>query len=269
MVTFKAATCPACAGALQVPDNRSTIKCMYCGVNVIVREAIHAAAVGNIQNWLMLANTAAVSGNYQEAYSYFTRILEVDSDCIDAWLGKGEAAARLSAPQYSRIPEMCANVATAVELVNSENEAAVKARAAESIYRCSGIYYQLIRQRIQRNISSDAAWGEFMHQSGEILTGLEKAYKYTPKDKRIIEGIILVCKDLLTGGAYYDPYMRDHKKRPMLRTRAVPGDYAVRVNRTLAHYAGALRELTPAPPPGHTSSAEPSAYDALATYLSS
>ena len=43
-MTFKAATCPSCGGALQVPDDRATVKCMYCGVDVIVREAIQLAA---------------------------------------------------------------------------------------------------------------------------------------------------------------------------------------------------------------------------------
>jgi hypothetical protein len=43
-MTFKAAKCPDCGGALQVPDDRAMVKCMYCGVDVIVREAIQLAA---------------------------------------------------------------------------------------------------------------------------------------------------------------------------------------------------------------------------------
>ena len=43
-MAFKAATCPSCGGALQVPDDRTTVKCMYCGVDVVVREAIQLAA---------------------------------------------------------------------------------------------------------------------------------------------------------------------------------------------------------------------------------
>jgi DNA-directed RNA polymerase subunit RPC12/RpoP len=43
-MTFKAAKCPNCGGALQLPDDRTKVKCMYCGVDVIVREAVQLAA---------------------------------------------------------------------------------------------------------------------------------------------------------------------------------------------------------------------------------
>jgi hypothetical protein len=43
-MTFKAAQCPNCGGALQVPDDRISVKCMFCGVEIIVREAIRLAA---------------------------------------------------------------------------------------------------------------------------------------------------------------------------------------------------------------------------------
>lgn len=70
---FQSGDLPACGGALQVPEDRSTVKCMYCGIDVIVRGAIHAAAVGSINNWLELARAAVESGNHQEAYTYFSR----------------------------------------------------------------------------------------------------------------------------------------------------------------------------------------------------
>src|ERR1051325_9205848 len=43
-MTFKAAQCPSCGGALQVPEDRTSVKCMFCGVDIIVREAIRLAA---------------------------------------------------------------------------------------------------------------------------------------------------------------------------------------------------------------------------------
>lgn len=42
-MNFKPALCPSCGGKMQVPDDANTIKCMYCGVEVIVREAIRLA----------------------------------------------------------------------------------------------------------------------------------------------------------------------------------------------------------------------------------
>jgi phosphatidylglycerophosphate synthase len=44
-MTFKAATCPSCGGALQVPEDRTTVKCVYCDVDVILREDTQSAAM--------------------------------------------------------------------------------------------------------------------------------------------------------------------------------------------------------------------------------
>lgn len=43
-MTFKAAICPSCGGALQVPDGSAEITCQYCGVEVLVREDAHREA---------------------------------------------------------------------------------------------------------------------------------------------------------------------------------------------------------------------------------
>ncbi len=37
---FKPAICPSCGGKLQLPDNLATAKCSYCGVDVVVQDAI-------------------------------------------------------------------------------------------------------------------------------------------------------------------------------------------------------------------------------------
>jgi DNA-directed RNA polymerase subunit RPC12/RpoP len=48
-MSFKAAKCPNCAGDIQVPDDRDTVKCMYCGSDIVVREAIRLAGGVNIE----------------------------------------------------------------------------------------------------------------------------------------------------------------------------------------------------------------------------
>ncbi len=36
-IEFIPAICPSCGGELRIPENRETIKCMYCGVNIVLR----------------------------------------------------------------------------------------------------------------------------------------------------------------------------------------------------------------------------------------
>ncbi len=42
-MNFKPALCPSCGGKMQIPDDINIVKCMYCGVEVIVKEAIRLA----------------------------------------------------------------------------------------------------------------------------------------------------------------------------------------------------------------------------------
>ncbi|MEI6155576.1 MAG: hypothetical protein WCQ90_15995, partial [Deltaproteobacteria bacterium] len=74
MTTFKAAKCPSCDGDIQVPDDRNTVKCMYCGNDIVIREAIKSAVSEiNLDNIFILAGEALNSSNYSEAYHYYTK----------------------------------------------------------------------------------------------------------------------------------------------------------------------------------------------------
>src|SRR4051812_1733986 len=95
-MNFIPATCPSCGGSLQVPDNRDQVKCMYCGGNVIVQQAIQLASGVNLKNLMELAQAAVASANFKEAFDYYTKILESDPSNVTAWAGKGESAGWMS-----------------------------------------------------------------------------------------------------------------------------------------------------------------------------
>ena len=103
---FIAATCPSCSGDLQVPDNIPSVKCMYCGKKVILKTKKSSSGGPDIKNLIKLGDQAADSENYDEAYSYYSRALEIDPDNIDALIGKGIAAGWSSTLANFRIKEM-------------------------------------------------------------------------------------------------------------------------------------------------------------------
>jgi DNA-directed RNA polymerase subunit RPC12/RpoP len=86
---FKPAKCPNCAGDLQVPDDRDAVKCMYCGSDIMVREAIKLAGGINIDNLLFLAANSEKVERLEEAYKYYAAVLESDPQNCIAWVGKG------------------------------------------------------------------------------------------------------------------------------------------------------------------------------------
>jgi Flp pilus assembly protein TadD len=103
---------------------------MYCGVSVVVRQAIAAATGSNVSNLLQLADQAAKAGNNKEAFDYYTRVLEVDSDNAEAWFGKGEAAGCLSTLQEFRLAEMISGIERALQLIPEAKKTEMNARAA-------------------------------------------------------------------------------------------------------------------------------------------
>lgn len=89
-MNFKAAICPSCGGQLRVPDDRDSVKCMYCGSDIVVREAIQKAGGLDPTNYLDLAEIALNEGKYEEALDYCKRALELDYKNPEAWYLKGK-----------------------------------------------------------------------------------------------------------------------------------------------------------------------------------
>lgn len=110
---FKAAKCPKCNGELRIPQNMDIVKCMYCGGDVDVKKAVleltekpaNASISDSLENWKKLAETAKKGGTYEEAITYYNKILEVDSKNADAWYGKGESVANSGKLGDSENPE--------------------------------------------------------------------------------------------------------------------------------------------------------------------
>jgi len=127
-----AAKCPNCRGDLQLPDDKKQVKCKYCGFDIVVREAVDKAQT-NVDNLLKLASSAQETGNYQEGYDYFTKILEFDSDNYLAIWGKGICAARLSTPERFRFEELKTGIVSAVNLAPDDKKEELKAKAFKEL----------------------------------------------------------------------------------------------------------------------------------------
>jgi Flp pilus assembly protein TadD len=62
---------------------------MYCGSDIVVREAVKLAGGPSIENLMALAKDGESTSNFSEAYDYYTRVLEYDVNNWEAWVGKG------------------------------------------------------------------------------------------------------------------------------------------------------------------------------------
>lgn len=249
-MTFKAASCPSCSGDLQVPDDRDVVKCMYCGENVIVGEAIQAAAGGNIKNWLILAEAASEAGNQPEAYEYYTRVLEVDASNSNAWAGKAETAGRLSTLSSLRLPEVLTGFQKAIDCADPEKQTETKQTAARKITLIIRGYYDAVRAHlleatsVEESSSIDKRWEEYLGQCEALLAGLERAHSYWPDNQVIIDYLIFLCRDNIEGVAYSERSTPDGPVQRRVKT--ITPQYETRLITKLNLYTARKRQLDPA-----------------------
>lgn len=172
---FLVAKCPNCGGDLRLPDDKKQVKCMYCGFDIIVREAIVAAGA-NVENWLKLASAAEKTDNHAEAYKYFTQVLEFEPNNYIAQLGKGINAGYLSTPYKFRSEELIKGVEAAIENAPEDKKQEIKLQAADKIHSfCSNFDLEL-----------DDDSDEFKLARKGLVTCLNLAHDYSPQDENII-----------------------------------------------------------------------------------
>lgn len=238
-MAFVAAICPQCSGSLQVPDDRDVVKCMYCGVDVIVRQAIQVVA-GNSKNLLELAQSASTAGNYGEAYSYFTKVLELEPRNPDAWFGKGASAGWQSTLSDFRFGEMVVAYDSAVRFSADETRSEMSNACALSSNAVATACYSIARKHMLEFVALPNTWAEYLPRCKQIIGLMQSAHALAPNNQQIIENIIFVCKDNIEGVTFNDQFDNNMPKGWHLSPA-----YEAEIRQILTTYAGELQALNP------------------------
>lgn len=207
---FIAAKCPNCGGDLQLPDDKKQVKCKYCGFDIVVREAINKAQA-NFDNFLKLASSAQETGNYQESYDYFTKVLEFDADNYLAHWGKGLCAAKLSTPEKFRFDELKTGIVNAVNNAPEDKKDEVKTKAVKELDR-------ICHQNISRN-----GLKQPLLSSSQKIEGYEIIYSFNPQNVNLLEKIILEL-------SFWD---KDKREKYLDELQAIAPEKALAVRETL------------------------------------
>ena len=191
---FQAATCPQCSGALQVPADREIIKCMYCGTDISVKEAIGTNGA-NVSNIIFLAKKAEESENFAEAYSLYSRVLEVDPENIDAWFGKGFSAGMQSNLRELRFDELIVCYETGLSFCTDENKlASMKTKLCLDVLMIATAAYNLSLSHTMEFISVD----DVIHDHGirciKIIAFCEYAWDHDSSQSGLNELIVNISK---------------------------------------------------------------------------
>jgi len=245
-MAFKAAICPSCGGNLQVPDDRDSVKCMYCGTDIIVRQAIQAGAGINIGNYLELAVTATKAGNYQEAYDYYSKVLEIDITNPEAWFGKGRSAGWLSTLSDFRFAEMKSGFQNALANIPDKDKKALQIQCASIIDELAREGYNRSRTHILEYASVEDTWEQHLNQSSAIIELLDYGNSLDPNNRDILYGIIQICKENIEGVNYTTTeYTDSGTPIPFTQVRSISAEYEKVLKEKMEHYATLLKQIDP------------------------
>ena len=198
---FQAAKCPECGADIQVPSDRNTVKCMYCGKDIIVRQAVAAIGGPPIENLIQLARAAEDAGNRSEAFAYWTRALEVDPTNADAWLGKAISAGWQSDLIDDRLTEMISGVEKALELAGTRHDS-LASEAATGVLEVVQAYYGLSIDHTMEFITVDTSWPEHIERSLSMIIAMQQAIEWSPKDLKVHTETLAIVDALLKGIEY-------------------------------------------------------------------
>lgn len=89
-----AAKCPECSASLQIPEDRESAFCTYCGKSIVVERA--RSLTPDVQSLLNMAETTFEAGNYEESLTYYNRVLEFEPKNSHAWTRRALCTTRIT-----------------------------------------------------------------------------------------------------------------------------------------------------------------------------
>jgi len=236
-------TCPSCGAQVDIPADLSRAHCVYCG-SMLVVERVDEAERQAIETHLQLGRTAFEAQNCQEALEHFNKVLEVDPNNVDAWVGKARASAALSTAADDRLDEALRYIDKALEL-DPENTAARQAtqviklthsiwlnNLADNEWELSikiAERYLLPRSVMDATVGVDPtrkrlARTESAPHVQKALEYLRRAFSLNPNNAKILENIAWVLSHEPGGREYGDPALYEKAAKFVERRKSIRGE---------------------------------------------
>lgn len=241
VMPFVPATCPSCGGDLQIPEERDVVKCMYCGTDMVVRDAIKKEQGPDPANLLSLAVKAQGAGNSSEAIDYCNRVLETDPENHRAWFIKGRATGWSSTLSNFRIGEMTSAFRHAVENAPNDVQDSLHDEAARKINQVCMAFYASASNHFSQFDDLESAWGDYLVHCSQIIAGLEAAHAFDPENKNVLNNLVEICQDNIEGKNYRAVVRGYH----VSSTHSLSDEYEAKLRKKREKYAEKLKQLDP------------------------
>lgn len=146
-------------------------------------------------NLMMIAEQVKAAGNFEEAFNYYSKVLEIDPNNYKAWFGKGECAGSLSTIKTFRLDEMLKYMELSVDLAPVNQKQNLKDEAADIITNISSAYFRLVRSHFYEFKELKESKAEYTERCLNVVKALDRVHVlFAPGYKYPLEIIISICK---------------------------------------------------------------------------
>ena len=185
--------CDICGGSLII-ESCGIAVCNKCGVEysperlkekfLKEKDDANKGDIRKIENWIKMGMDAADVGNNEEAYKYFTKVVEAEPNNWRAVFEKGKSAASLSTIKKDRTVELSQAVRLALQIIRCSNLSRqelidIKNEFAVALYDINNEITDLMDEKIWGlfNRYSDKHWRLMWETQRRYKTNIE-AMKY-------------------------------------------------------------------------------------------
>ena len=178
--------CPYCSTSFEIPENVLQIKCTNCEKVIDINEK------NDIDKLFETAEIAFKFKNYEEAYKFYTKIIELDLDNYLAWYWKALSAARITKLINLDFSETISSLEVAIKKAPAEKKILLKKDAFDDLFKFVSDVFDSCFIQFKRLISLQT-YELFVAQSRNIIFLLEKLHEYDPNNVSILEKILFIC----------------------------------------------------------------------------
>jgi hypothetical protein len=153
----------------------------------------------NLDNIRALAETAIESKNFDQAYQYYSKLLENNSNEYSYWLGKGISAGWCSTPSNPRFDELVVCIKQALK--NDSNSQLNKEQTSIKILflceeKLKDVFTTIDKEVTDEFDKKPMGTGELyaVHQTAKLPIQLKTGNKYSPTLIKIIDAMEFGCQ---------------------------------------------------------------------------
>lgn len=190
--------CPSCGATVNLPAEHTEVTCAYCSTLVKGPEA--EAQFNEIRNskfagTLLIADTSREGGSFEEAITFYNKIIEQEPTFAEAWLNKGICMLQTSKIGDIKTAEAMSSWKAAIKFAKHPD--AMKKRVAKEIGAAVTIFYPVLESHYKQFSTLDNAYAEFVGSFLKLDGALALAVELWPKNPDLCTTGIALCDAVL------------------------------------------------------------------------